>query len=164
MRNIVGKIFTCTHVLISLISFMIVQNSIRILGNTFIVTDSLAYLKCIHGWCTASSLFPYHLQYLTHSENLISSWSITLKGTVVVPSDLFYRGSYPWEKNVGYNIVQSWQQWYASIITTSLDSFHCWGNCSLFQVGLISFQASDFNVSPLCWNSVNIWYCTPLRN
>jgi hypothetical protein len=63
-------------------------------------------------------ILPLFLQCLPDIENLISCWSITPKSTKVIPNNFICMWSYPSEKNVWYNFIWSWEQWYVSVITT----------------------------------------------
>jgi hypothetical protein len=55
-------------------------------------------------------------------------------------------------------------------IGMTIDSFHWWGNSSLFQISIISLCISECNIPPsppclnqLCWNLIRTWRFIPFQ-
>jgi hypothetical protein len=97
---------------------MCLPNSMRILYNISFLTESQTSLKPMNSWCTASLYSHFFLQYLMNAKDLISSWSVTWKPTLMIPNNFVYIRTYSSEKDIGKVFVWSWQQWYPTIITT----------------------------------------------
>jgi hypothetical protein len=129
----------------SLTNFMGIPNSIRMLYNTSLLTESQAFLKSMNSWCTVSLYSSFFSSICQMQKN----WSVV---------DLLRRNPHWWspiissmyelnrERRIFYNIlyevdssdiprqlllsVLSPVSWFGTII----DSFHWPGNSSLFQI------------------------------
>jgi len=56
---------------------------------------------------------------LTNVLHMISSWPVVAsKLSLMIPNNLLYIWSYPWQQDVRYMFVRGWQNLYAHIITT----------------------------------------------
>ena len=136
-----------------------IPDSVRILSNTSLLTESQALLKSINSWCTTS----LYSQFYSSTWRMHSIWSVV---------DLLCRNPHWWSVRIssayGINFDSRMMDKILYVVDklvcryncyslsspflhtgTMIGSFHFWGNSSLFQIELTSLWISERIVLPL---------------
>jgi hypothetical protein len=115
-------------------------NSMRILYNTSLLAESLAFLKCLNSWSAWWSRIISSMYGLNLDSRIFHK---ILYQTDTVTSHDYY-----------YSQFCNPFLWNGTII----DSFHWSGNCSLSQTELLSLWIANSNILPsACTRSAEIW-------
>jgi hypothetical protein len=87
------------HIVINLTNFMGTPNYENIV-QYFPPHWIIGFLEVYKYLMYCLIVLPLFLQYLTNAENLISSWYVTLKPTLMINNNFFYVWTSPWEENI----------------------------------------------------------------